>query len=128
MFFEFQVPPGLYDEHGKSINKGNIYIAESSPSVVSHAYVNQFQADFTMFLRSRAVELVTGGRMVMILTGRIGHDHVDRGNSLLWKLLSSSLAILASQVHFLVDRGKFFMFFLFNVNDFFIRLFFTGTD
>ncbi|CAN1225630.1 Probable methyltransferase TCM_000336 [Linum perenne] len=86
-----------YDEHGKSINKGNIYIAESSPSVVSHAYVNQFQADFTMFLRSRAVELVTGGRMVMILTGRIGHDHVDRGNSLLWKLLSSSLAILASQ-------------------------------
>ncbi|CAN0919241.1 Probable methyltransferase TCM_000336 [Linum grandiflorum] len=92
-----KVPPGLYDEEGKSINKGNIYIAESSPPAVSRAYVEQFQSDFSMFLRFRAEELVGGGRMVLILTGRIGHDHVDRGNSLLWQLLSRSLAVLASQ-------------------------------
>ncbi|XP_024047335.1 salicylate carboxymethyltransferase [Citrus clementina] len=92
-----KVPPTLYNEMGESINKGNIYISESSPSAVSKAYFKQFQEDFTLFLRSRSEELVVGGRMVLILLGRIGPDHVDRGNSFFWELLSRSLAILVSQ-------------------------------
>ncbi|CAI0465128.1 unnamed protein product, partial [Linum tenue] len=84
-------------------NKGKVYIAESSPPSVSNAYIDQFKEDFALFLRSRAEELDAHGRMVLILTGRIGHDHVDRGNSLLWELLSRSLAILAAQV--LNDKG-----------------------
>jgi len=35
--------------------------------------------------------------MVLILVGRGGSNHVDRGNSFLWKLLSQSFAILVSQ-------------------------------
>ncbi|KAK6288090.1 hypothetical protein POUND7_014269 [Theobroma cacao] len=99
-----QVPPALYDEHGKSTNKGNVYISESSPPSVSQAYWNQFQEDFSLFLKSRSVEVVTGGRMVLILLGRIGQDHVDRGNSFFWEILSRSLAISVSQGQ--IDREK----------------------
>lgn len=93
-----QIPAGLYDEQGRSINKGKVYISECSPAVVSQAYFKQFQEDFSMFLGSRSRELTAGGCMVLILLGRIGPDHVDRGNSFFWELLSRSLAILVSQV------------------------------
>ncbi|XP_039045836.1 salicylate carboxymethyltransferase-like [Hibiscus syriacus] len=92
-----KVPPGLYDEHGKSINKGNVYISDSSPASVSRAYWNQFQDDFSLFLKSRSEELVTNGRMVLITLGRIDHEHVDRGNSFFWEILSRCLAISVSQ-------------------------------
>ncbi|PPS20053.1 hypothetical protein GOBAR_AA00506 [Gossypium barbadense] len=99
-----KVPPALYDEHGKSINKGNVYISESSPPSVSQAYYKQFQEDFSLFLKSRSEELVTGGRMVLILLGRIGQDHVDRGNSFFWEILSRSLAISVSQAE--IEKEK----------------------
>lgn len=94
-----QVPPGIYDEQGRSINKDNIYISETSPEAVSHAYSNQFHLDFSLFLQSRSQEVVVGGKMVIILLGRAGPPHVDRGNSFFWKLLSQSLANLVSRVH-----------------------------
>lgn len=92
-----RVPLAIYDKEGRSINKGSIYISESSPPEVSQAYSRQFQEDFSLFLRSRSEELVVGGRMVLILLGRSGPNHVDRGNSFLWKLLTRSFAILVSQ-------------------------------
>jgi len=98
-----QVPPSLYDEHKRPLNKGCVYICESSPEVVSQAYYQQFQEDFSLFLRSRSEELVVGGRMVLIFLGRRGPEHVDRGNSFFWEILSRSFAILVSQVHLLED-------------------------
>ncbi|XP_021908389.1 salicylate carboxymethyltransferase [Carica papaya] len=92
-----KVPPGIYDEQGRSINKDNIYISETSPEAVSHAYSNQFHLDFSLFLQSRSQEVVVGGKMVIILLGRAGPPHVDRGNSFFWKLLSQSLANLVSR-------------------------------
>lgn len=91
-----KVPAGLRDEQGVSMNKGHIYISESSPPKVSQAYFKQFQEDFTFFLGSRSQEVIVGGRMVLILLGRRGPDHVDRGNSFFWELLSRSLAKLVS--------------------------------
>ncbi|KAI5319613.1 hypothetical protein L3X38_039321 [Prunus dulcis] len=91
-----RVPPAIY-EQGKSINKGSVHISESSPPGVSQAYLKQFQEDFTLFLKSRSEELTLGGRMVLILLGRKGPDHVDRGNSFFWELLSQSVAILVSK-------------------------------
>ncbi|XP_041017316.1 probable methyltransferase TCM_000336 [Juglans microcarpa x Juglans regia] len=99
-----RVPPALYDEQNRSINKGNIYISESSPPLVSEAYFKQFQDDFNDFLCSRSQELVVGGRMVLILLGRESQDHVDRGNSFFWELLSRSLAELVSKGE--VDKEK----------------------
>lgn len=92
-----RVPAAIYDKDGKSVNKGSIYISESSPPEVSQAYFRQFQEDFHLFLRSRSKELVAGGRAVLILLGRSGSNHVDRGSSFLWKILTRSFRILISK-------------------------------
>ncbi|CAL0318182.1 unnamed protein product [Lupinus luteus] len=92
-----RVPSALYDEQGRSLNKGCVYISETSPEVVPQAYFKQFQEDFSLFLRSRSEELVESGRMVLLFLGRRGKEHVDRGISVLWEILSRSFAILVSQ-------------------------------
>ncbi|XP_021833355.1 probable caffeine synthase 2, partial [Prunus avium] len=69
------VPKGLVTEEEEGLNKGNIYIAKTSPPVVFKQYLEQFKRDFTVFLRSRAEELVPGGSMVLTTTGSIkSHD------------------------------------------------------
>ncbi|WVZ10052.1 hypothetical protein V8G54_014582 [Vigna mungo] len=107
-----RVPPALYDEHKTPLNKGCVYICESSPSVVSQAYSLQFQEDFSLFLRSRSEELVIGGRMVLIFLGRRGPEHVDRGNSFFWEILSRSFATLVSQN--CMDNNECTLLFLFS--------------
>ncbi|CAN6825334.1 unnamed protein product [Brassica oleracea] len=57
----------------------------------------QFKEDFSMFLRSRSKEVVAAGRMVLIILGREGPEHVGRGNSFLWELLAEAIADLVSQ-------------------------------
>ncbi|CAN4083325.1 unnamed protein product [Withania somnifera] len=92
-----RVPRGLYDEDGNSLNKNSIYISEYSPPGVSKAYFDQFQEDFSLFLQSRSDELVSGGKMVLILLGREGFNHVDRGNSFFWKILHQALTNLMTK-------------------------------
>lgn len=92
-----RIPSGLYDKDGKSLNKGRLYIAKSSSPEVSKAYNDQFQEDFSLFLRSRSQEVLPGGRMVLIFLAREGQSHVDRGNSFFWELLSRAFATLVSQ-------------------------------
>ncbi|KAL8034050.1 hypothetical protein ABFX02_12G001800 [Erythranthe guttata] len=94
-----KVPAGIYDEQGFSINKKSIYISERSTQEVSLAYLKQFQHDFSLFLKSRSQELVCGGRMVLILLGRTGPHHADRGNSVFWEIMYRSLSIM-------VDEGE----------------------
>ncbi|KAH6796760.1 S-adenosyl-L-methionine-dependent methyltransferases superfamily protein [Perilla frutescens var. hirtella] len=88
------VPPGIYNEEGSSMNKKSIYISERSPPEVRKAYMKQFEEDFSLFLKSRSEELIDGGRMVLILLGRIASDHAHCANSLFWELLYQSLACL----------------------------------
>lgn len=95
----FQVPPGIYDEKNMSINKKSIYLSGRSPTRVQQVYLKQFQEDFSLFLKSRSQELVNGGKMVLILLGRDGPSHVDRGISVLWEILYQSLATLVDQVY-----------------------------
>nr|GMD74458.1 salicylate carboxymethyltransferase-like [Ipomoea batatas] len=59
-----QIPKGLEE------NKGNICISASSPPNVIKAYYEQFESDFSIFLKSRSEELVMGGRMVLYFLGR----------------------------------------------------------
>ncbi|KAJ8544785.1 hypothetical protein K7X08_017368 [Anisodus acutangulus] len=92
-----RIPPGIYDEQGRSMNKDNIYISEKSSPLVSEAYFKQFQEDYSLFLSSRSEELVSGGKMVLILLGREGLHHADRGNTFFWKILSKSLTNLVSK-------------------------------
>lgn len=47
-----------------------IYITIESSARVLEAYANQFQRDFSTFLRLRAEEMIQGGRMVLSFRGR----------------------------------------------------------
>ncbi|XP_065867888.1 probable caffeine synthase MTL2 [Euphorbia lathyris] len=61
-----QVPEGLVSESGIPLNKGGtFYVTESSPISVQKAYRDQFEKDFTKFLKSRSIEMVCGGQMVL---------------------------------------------------------------
>ncbi|BAB64171.1 putative S-adenosyl-L-methionine:jasmonic acid carboxyl methyltransferase [Oryza sativa Japonica Group] len=99
-----QVPPGLLDETNGPVNKGKMFISSTSPPAVAAAYSRQFRRDFSLFLRSRAAEVVAGGRMVVSMLGREGERHADRNTTLLWDLLSESFAALVSQG--VVEQGK----------------------
>ncbi|KAM5561235.1 hypothetical protein ABKV19_022032 [Rosa sericea] len=62
-----KVPKGLVTEGG--LNEGNICIAKKSPPSVFNEYFEQFKNDFTVFLRSRAEELVPHGSVVLTIRG-----------------------------------------------------------
>lgn len=81
-----QVPEGLVSESGTPLNKGNIHIAETSPPGVHRAYLNQFERDFTAFLKLRSQEIIPGGRMLLTLLGS-EPKHFCK----IWELISISL-------------------------------------
>ncbi|KAI3877812.1 hypothetical protein MKW92_013427 [Papaver armeniacum] len=80
-----QVPEGV-----EKTNKGNFYIAKSSPPSVITAYLNQFKNDFRAFLECRSEELVDGGKMVLTLVGRSGSDPTSKDCCSFWELLALS--------------------------------------
>nr|UMB49616.1 salicylic acid methyltransferase [Passiflora edulis] len=80
-----QVPEGL------EANKGNIYMNKTSPPSVLRAYYEQFQRDFSLFLRCRSKELVTGGRMVLTLLGRRSEDPASKECCHFWEILAAAL-------------------------------------
>lgn len=75
-----------------------MFISSTSPPAVPAAYLRQFQRDFTVFLESRAAEVVPGGRIVVSMLGRQTEGYTDMKTTLLWDLLSESLAAMVSQV------------------------------
>ncbi|CAL9148871.1 probable methyltransferase TCM_000336 [Musa acuminata AAA Group] len=99
-----QVPPGLVDINGRPINKGKMYISNTSPPVVALAYFEQFQKEFSLFLKSRSQELHLGGRMVVAMLGRTTDDHSDKSTRVLWEVLDQSFAIMISQE--MIDEEK----------------------
>ncbi|XP_048129057.1 salicylate carboxymethyltransferase-like [Rhodamnia argentea] len=86
-----QVPRGVEG------NKGNIYIARSSPPGVIRAYYEQFQRDFSTFLECRGQELVVGGRMVLTLLGRRSDDPSSKECCSIWELLAIALNQMVSE-------------------------------
>ncbi|KAL8103412.1 benzoate carboxyl methyltransferase-like isoform X2 [Apium graveolens] len=83
---EFQIPEKVLDN-----NKGNVYLAKSSPPFVYEAYFNQFRKDFTTFLRMRSMEIITDGRMVLTLIGRTTSKNCNVFHDLLAKSLQDML-------------------------------------
>ncbi|XP_028777971.1 salicylate carboxymethyltransferase [Neltuma alba] len=86
-----QVPEGLEK------NKGNIYMASTSPSNVLKAYYKQFQRDFSLFLECRAKEVVEGGSMVLTFLGRRSDNPSSKECCLIWELMAKALNYLASK-------------------------------
>lgn len=69
--FLSQVPKHLVSDTGVALNKGNIYLAKTSPPGVYKAYLEQFERDFATFLRHRSEEIIPGGGMVLTTMGSI---------------------------------------------------------
>ena len=84
----------MESKSGEALNKGNIYIGNTSPQEISKAYYAQFKRDFVLFLRSRAQEMVHDGCMVLTLQGRFQSN--DPGS--LWDLLGSTLNDMVLEV------------------------------
>ena len=85
----------MTSKKGEPLNKKNIYIAKTSPPDVSKAYYSQFTRDFMLFLRSRAKEMVAGGRMVLTLQGSKSDDPDS-----VFELLGSTLHTMVLEVNF----------------------------
>ncbi|KAJ4838301.1 hypothetical protein Tsubulata_040410 [Turnera subulata] len=94
-----QVPAGLVSESGVPLNKGNICLAKTSPPSVHKAYEDQFEKDFTSFLISRSLEMVSGGRMVLTFMGRSAHNPACKYGSEIWQVVGDALREM-------VDEGK----------------------
>ncbi|KAL8507928.1 hypothetical protein ACS0TY_018469 [Phlomoides rotata] len=80
-----KVPEGL------ELNKDNIYMARESPKNVINAYYEQFQRDFSSFLKCRSEEIVVGGRMVLTILGRKSEKAASKECCYIWELLAQSL-------------------------------------
>ncbi|WCJ24975.1 S-adenosyl-L-methionine-dependent methyltransferases superfamily protein [Euphorbia peplus] len=78
-------------------NKGNIYMAESSPESVLKAYYNQFKKDLSTFLVCRSKELVASGHMVLTFLGRRSEDPSSNECCYIWQLLATVLNQMVSE-------------------------------
>uniref|UniRef100_I1J8R8 Uncharacterized protein n=1 Tax=Glycine max TaxID=3847 RepID=I1J8R8_SOYBN len=87
-----KVPDGVEN------NKGNIYMASTSSLNVLKAYYEQYQKDFSLFLKCRAEEIVEGGRMVLTFLGRRSDDRSSKECCYIWELLAMALNDMVSKV------------------------------
>ncbi|MBA0844371.1 hypothetical protein Goarm_001471, partial [Gossypium armourianum] len=85
------VPRGVED------NKGNLYIAKTSPPNVSKAYSEQYRNDFSRFLRFRSEEMITEGRMLLTFIGRSITDPTSKDCCTIWDLFTKSLLDLVAE-------------------------------
>lgn len=83
---------------GKNLNQGKIYISKTSPEFVVKAYLTQFEKDMSVFLRSRAAEMVAGGKMVLSFMGRCSPEAAAEVGSHQWELLAQALMTMAKDV------------------------------
>lgn len=93
-----QVPASLDSKASTALNKGKIYISKSSPQCVLDAYSLQFQNDFSLFLKSRAEEVVPGGRMVLSFMGRPTPDPTSEQSCYHWELMAHALMSMVLEV------------------------------
>ncbi|KAF8006291.1 hypothetical protein BT93_K0551 [Corymbia citriodora subsp. variegata] len=89
--------PNLMSEEGFALNKGRIYISETSSDVVKGAYLAQFRADLSTFLKFRGKEMVNNGRLMLILEGREDKDFTSQDGSFIWEKLGEAIADLVSE-------------------------------
>ncbi|XWS74839.1 hypothetical protein CRYUN_Cryun01aG0032300 [Craigia yunnanensis] len=96
--------PKITSEGGLPLNKGKIYISKTSSSAVRKAYLSQFQEDFLAFLKCRFSELISDGRMVLIIHGRESADPTCKDSCYTWELLAEAISYMVSQG--LIDKEK----------------------
>ncbi|KAM0839628.1 hypothetical protein ACQ4PT_060193 [Festuca glaucescens] len=77
--------------------------------MVLEAYAQQFRKDFTLFLKLRARELVSGGRMVVSVIGRPSYVIASKFFHL-WEIVAQILSVMTSEG--VIDKAKFDSFYV----------------
>ncbi|PIA46661.1 hypothetical protein AQUCO_01500302v1 [Aquilegia coerulea] len=93
-----QVPQGIDN------NKGNVYLARTSPSNVYEAYSEQFNRDFSVFLSMRSKEMIVGGCMVITVIGRRNLDLPSKDYRYYLEVFSKTLRDMVSEG--LIEEAK----------------------
>lgn len=73
-------------------------MASTSPSNILKAYYEQFQRDFSSFLKCRAEELVEGGCMILTFLGRKSENRASKECCYIWELMAMALNDMVLQV------------------------------
>ena len=73
-------------------------MGKTSPHNVFEAYLEQFQSDFSLLLRSCVDEIKLGGQMILTFIGRSIKDPTSRECCLIWELLAKCLLDMAAEV------------------------------
>ncbi|KAL2927994.1 Salicylate carboxymethyltransferase [Bienertia sinuspersici] len=87
-----KIPQGIED------NRGNVYIGRTSPPNVLKAYYEQYEKDFSTFLRFRSKEVVLGGIMVLTVLGRKSVEPYSKESCCMTNFLATSLNEMDSEV------------------------------
>lgn len=88
----------MESEDGSALNKGNIYLARTSPPSACKVYKEQFEKDFSLFLKLRSEEIIPGGRAVLTFMGRRTDDPTCDENCTPWTMLGLALKDMVSEV------------------------------
>lgn len=113
-----QVPETVVDKKSGAYNKGRIFIHGGNEEC-ANAYKKQFQTDLGGFLRSRRVEMKSGGSMFLVCLGRTNPDPTDQcGAGLLfgthfqdaWDDLVQEVIISLSPYIYIYIHISFFLF------------------
>ncbi|KAF8641717.1 hypothetical protein HU200_067740 [Digitaria exilis] len=92
-----QAPEGLKGTRKTCQDKGDIYITKTtSPSIVK-LFQQQFEKDFSLFLKLRYEELVFGGQIILTFIGRKYEDVFSGESNHLHGLLGQSLQSLVDE-------------------------------
>ncbi|KAF2292457.1 hypothetical protein GH714_023011 [Hevea brasiliensis] len=88
------------------VNKGNIYLAKTSPPSVHRAYLNQFEKDMKALLSCRSEEIIQGGHMFITIYGRDDNydDSSHKYTPNMWELLGITLNDMVSEG--LIEESK----------------------
>ncbi|KAF5208339.1 Salicylate carboxymethyltransferase [Thalictrum thalictroides] len=86
-----QIPQGIEN------NKGNVYMARTSPSNVYQAYAEQFNRDFSVFSSLRSKEMMIGGCMVISIIGRRCSDPPSKDYCCHLEVFSKTLRDMVSE-------------------------------
>ncbi|CAL4991250.1 unnamed protein product [Urochloa decumbens] len=103
LHWRLQVPEVL-DPRRVKLNKDNIFITRTTSPFVVKCFQEQFNKDFSTFLKMRHEELVYGGKMVLTFCGRKDEDVYNGDLNKLFELLAISLQSLVAKG--LIEREK----------------------
>ncbi|KAL5664454.1 hypothetical protein ACJX0J_024562, partial [Zea mays] len=99
-----QEPEGLEAWRKPCLNEDNIYIARTTAPTVAKLFQEQFQKDFSLFLKLRRKELVHGGQMVLVFLSRKNEDVYSGDLNQLFAFVATALQSLVSKG--LVEKEK----------------------